>query len=83
MNDIHCGAHGRCCEAQLRHRIGFLHLRWSVRFNGDAIMALIKAQNAARKRYEWNVTEPDVHSNGITAWIAYVNQGASPTPPAP
>jgi len=46
-------------------------------------MALIKAQNAARKRYEWNVTEPDVHINGITAWIAYVNQGASPTPPAP
>jgi hypothetical protein len=54
-----------------------------VRFNGDAIMALIKAQNAAGKRYEWNVTEPDVHINGITAWIAYVNQGTSPPPPAP
>jgi hypothetical protein len=47
-----------------------------VRFNGDAIMALIKAQHVAGKRYEWNVTEPDVHISGNTAWIAYVNQGS-------
>jgi ketosteroid isomerase-like protein len=46
------------------------------RFNGDSIMALIKAQHAAGKRYEWNVTEPDVHISGNTAWIAYVNQGS-------
>ena len=45
------------------------------RFNGDAIMNLIKAQHAAGKRYEWNVTEPDVHISGKTAWIAYVNKG--------
>jgi hypothetical protein len=45
------------------------------RFNGDAIMAFIKAQHAAGKRYEWNVTEPDVHIRGNTAWIAYVNTG--------
>jgi hypothetical protein len=32
-----------------------------VRFNGDAIMAVIKAQHVAGKHYEWNVTEPDVH----------------------
>jgi hypothetical protein len=47
-----------------------------VRFNGDSIMALIKAQHAAGKRYEWNVTEPDVHIHGDTAWIAYVNKGS-------
>jgi ketosteroid isomerase-like protein len=47
-----------------------------VRFNGDAIMAFIKAQHAAGKRYEWNVTEPDVHVSGNTAWIAYVNKGS-------
>lgn len=47
-----------------------------VRFNGDAIMAFIKAQHDAGKRYEWNVTEPDVHINGNTAWISYVNQGS-------
>jgi ketosteroid isomerase-like protein len=39
-------------------------------------MAFIKAQHAAGKRYEWNVTEPDVHISGDTAWIAYVNKGS-------
>jgi len=39
-------------------------------------MAVIKAQHAAGKRFEWNVTEPDVHIIGNTAWIAYVNQGS-------
>jgi ketosteroid isomerase-like protein len=46
------------------------------RFNGDTIMAVIKAQHAAGKRYKWNVTEPDVHISGNTAWIAYVNKGS-------
>src|SRR6267143_3687314 len=46
------------------------------RFNGDTIMAFIKAQHAAGKRYEWNVTEPDVHIIGNIAWIAYVNKGS-------
>jgi Domain of unknown function (DUF4440) len=46
------------------------------RFNGDSVMTLIKAQHAAGKRYEWNVTEPDVHISGETAWIAYVNKGS-------
>ena len=46
------------------------------RFNGETVMAFIKAQHSAGKRYEWNVTEPDVHISGNTAWIAYVNQGS-------
>jgi hypothetical protein len=46
------------------------------RLNGDGIMTLIKAQRAAGKRFEWNVTEPDVHINGNIAWIAYVNKGS-------
>jgi ketosteroid isomerase-like protein len=46
------------------------------RFNGDSIMALIKAQHIAGKRYKWKVTEPDVHISGKTAWIAYVNRGS-------
>jgi ketosteroid isomerase-like protein len=46
------------------------------RFNGDSAMNLIKAQHAAGKRFEWNVTEPDIHISGTTAWIAYVNQGS-------
>jgi ketosteroid isomerase-like protein len=55
---------------------GFYMFDGGVRFNGDTIMTLIKAQHAAGKRYEWNVTEPDVHISGDTAWIAYVNKGS-------
>jgi hypothetical protein len=39
-------------------------------------MTFIKAQHAAGKRHEWNVTEPGVHISGNTAWIAYVNKGS-------
>ncbi len=46
------------------------------RFDGDAIMELIKKLHAAGNRYVWNVTDPDVHVNGDNAWIAYVNQGS-------
>jgi ketosteroid isomerase-like protein len=46
------------------------------RFNGEAMMGLIKALHAAGKRYEWSVTAPDVHISGDTAWIAYVNEGS-------
>jgi ketosteroid isomerase-like protein len=46
------------------------------RFNGNSIMSFIKAQHGAGKRYEWNVTEPDVHISGNTAWIAYINKGS-------
>jgi ketosteroid isomerase-like protein len=55
---------------------GFYIFDAGARFDGDTIMALIKAQHAAGKRYEWNVTEPDVHISGDTAWIAYVNKGS-------
>jgi hypothetical protein len=46
------------------------------RFNGDSVMAGIKAQHAAGMHYEWNVTEPDVHISGNTAWMAYINKGS-------
>jgi Domain of unknown function (DUF4440) len=55
---------------------GFYIFDAGARFDGDTIMALIKAQHAAGKRYEWNVTEPDVHISGNSAWIAYVNKGS-------
>ncbi|MBB5064719.1 DUF4440 domain-containing protein [Granulicella mallensis] len=55
---------------------GFYIYDGGARFNGDSIMALIKTQHAAGKHYEWNVTDPDVHINGKTAWVAYVNQGS-------
>jgi hypothetical protein len=46
------------------------------RFNAEQVMAIFKAQHVAGKRYEWNVTEPDVHISGSSAWIAYVNEGS-------
>jgi len=46
------------------------------RFNGESIMAFIKAQHAAGKRYEWKVIDPDVHVGGNTARVAYVNKGS-------
>jgi ketosteroid isomerase-like protein len=45
------------------------------RFNAEQVMAIFKAQHVAGKRYEWNVTEPDIHISGNSAWIAYVNDG--------
>ena len=46
------------------------------RFDGTALMGLIKAAYAEGRRFEWNVTEPDVHVTGDTAWVAWVNRGA-------
>jgi ketosteroid isomerase-like protein len=54
---------------------GFYIFDAGARFDGESIMNLIKAEHARGKRYEWNVTEPDVHLSGDTAWIAYVNKG--------
>jgi ketosteroid isomerase-like protein len=45
------------------------------RFDGTAIMGLIKAAYAEGRRFDWNVTEPDVHVAGDTAWVAWVNRG--------
>ena len=45
------------------------------RFNAEEVIATFKAQHLAGKRYEWNVTEPDIHISGNNAWIAYVNDG--------
>ena len=47
-----------------------------MRFNGDALMAAIKALHAAGKRTDEHVTEPDIRISGNTAWIAYVNKGS-------
>ncbi len=46
------------------------------RFDGEAIMKLMKSLHAQGRHFEWNVTEPDVHVYGNVAWIAYVNKGS-------
>src|SRR5450631_2069791 len=53
---------------------GFYMFGNGARFDGDAIMALMKADHAAGKRYDWNITDPDVHIIGSSAWIAYINK---------
>jgi Domain of unknown function (DUF4440) len=55
---------------------GFYIYDGGVRFDGDAIMGLVKRLHASGKTYEWSVTEPDVHVSGNTAWVAYVNKGS-------
>jgi ketosteroid isomerase-like protein len=54
----------------------FYSFEGGARFNGQAMMALIKTLHGSGKSYEWNVTEPDVHISGDTAWIAYINKGS-------
>lgn len=55
---------------------GFYLYDGGVRFDGDSIIGFIKRLHAAGARYEWNVTQPDVHVTGNTAWVAYVNRGS-------
>lgn len=55
---------------------GYYMFDGGMRFDGDAIMKLVSESHAKGVRYDWNVTDPDVHINGNTAWIAYVNRGS-------
>jgi hypothetical protein len=58
---------------------GFYMVDNGARFDGDAIMTLMRNLHSAGKRFEWHVTEPDVHIEGGMAWIAYVNRGSITT----
>jgi ketosteroid isomerase-like protein len=55
---------------------GFYAFDNGARFDGRSMMSLVKALHAAGKRYEWSVTNPDVHIRGDAAWIAYLNEGS-------
>ena len=46
------------------------------RITGDALIDLIKKAHAAGKVYVWTVNEPEVHIDGDTAWVTYVNRGS-------
>jgi ketosteroid isomerase-like protein len=45
------------------------------RFSGHSLVDSIKAAHEAGKRFEWDVTDPDVHPTGNTAWATWVNKG--------
>ena len=46
------------------------------RITGDALIDLIKKAHAVGKTYIWKVTEPEVHIDGIMAWVTYINRGS-------
>jgi hypothetical protein len=46
------------------------------RFEGDALMELIKTLHGQGRTYRWKVTEPEVQIDRGTAWITYVNKGS-------
>jgi hypothetical protein len=46
------------------------------RFDGTALFDLIKTGHSQGKKWQWSVTEPDVHVACDLAWIAYVNRGS-------
>ena len=47
-----------------------------MRFTGPALMDLIKKGHASGKRWEWSITDPEIHVVCSLAWITYVNQGS-------
>jgi len=51
-----------------------------MRFTGPTLLDLIKNGHASGKRWEWSVTDPEVHVACNLAWITYVNQGSVEDP---
>ncbi|MGB9242046.1 MAG: nuclear transport factor 2 family protein [Candidatus Acidiferrales bacterium] len=46
------------------------------RYEGDALMNLVKGLHQAGNVYVWTVNEPEVHVSCNLAWITYVNKGS-------
>jgi ketosteroid isomerase-like protein len=46
------------------------------RFDGDALIDMIKQYHAKGYQFIWSVTEPQVHVNCDIAWVTYVNKGS-------
>ena len=66
-------------DAAQFHRVvcpGFYAFDVGKRFSGDELIALVKKFQGAGYVFEWNVTQPDVHTGKDMAWIAYVNRGS-------
>jgi ketosteroid isomerase-like protein len=46
------------------------------RFTGDELTGLIKKAHDSGKVYMWQVTEPQIHIDGLVAWVTYTNRGS-------
>ena len=47
-----------------------------VRFTGPSLLELLRKAHASGTRFEWSVTEPEVHIVCNLAWVTYVNRGS-------
>src|SRR5258708_3542474 len=52
-----------------------------VRFTGDTVVAMIKAQHSAGKPYDGKVSEPAAHISCNTPLISHLNQRTTPDAP--
>lgn len=50
------------------------------RFDAASIIAQMKKLRESGTQYHWQVATPDVHIDGNSAWIAYVNDGTVTAP---
>lgn len=46
------------------------------RFDADELLQVIKNAHAAGRTYVWKVTDPEVHVDGNTALVTYINRGS-------
>jgi hypothetical protein len=66
---------------------GFYAFDTGKRLDGDSLMQMVMSAHTKGMKFVWNLTDPDVHVQKDTAWIAYTNVGsiqasvsAEPTP---
>ena len=50
------------------------------RFDAASIIAQMKKLRESGTQYHWQVASPDVHIDGNSAWIAYLNDGTVTAP---
>ncbi len=58
-----------------RRGAGLLYVRWRHALRRQYHPRSREGAIRRGRRFEWNVTEPDIHIDGDTAWVAYVNRG--------
>jgi hypothetical protein len=46
------------------------------RYDGDALMKMVKSFHDSGKIFVWTVTQPHVESDCHLAWITYINRGS-------
>ena len=55
---------------------GFYAYDNGTRFDGDALMNMVKEYHQKGYQFIWSVTEPQVHVNCDLAWVSYLNKGS-------